>query len=43
MEDHHPAQAICLVAAIMWCGTTEQLLKIEPAEDAIEELHWWFG
>ena len=40
MEDH-PAQAICVVGSIMWCITTENLLKSE--EDLSDSLEWWFN
>ena len=40
MEDH-PAQAICVVASINWCGATENLLKDE--DDVSEGLAWWFS
>lgn len=40
MEDH-PAQAICVVASINWCGATENLLKDE--DDVSDGLAWWYS
>lgn len=40
MEDH-PAQAICVVASIMWCTSTEFTLKSE--EDVRDSLEWWYS
>jgi hypothetical protein len=40
LEDH-PAQSICVVGSIMWCGTTEALLKSE--DDVSDGMEWWAG
>jgi hypothetical protein len=39
LEDH-PAQAICTVASINWCASTELMLSDE--EDVKEGLEFWF-
>lgn len=40
MDEAFPAQAICTVSSIMWCASTELMLKGE--EDVREGMEWWF-
>lgn len=40
MNESLPAQAICTVSSIMWCSSTELMLKDE--DDVREGLEWWF-
>lgn len=40
MDEAYPAQAVCTVASIMWCSSTEVMLKGE--EDVREGMEWWF-
>ncbi len=39
--EKHPAQAVCVVGSIYWCGQTEALLKSE--DDIAEGMEWWFN
>ena len=39
--EEHPAQAICVVGSILWCLSTETLLKSE--DDVYEGLEWWYS
>ena len=39
MEDHK-AEAICVVASIIWCFTTENYLRDE--DEVRENLEYWF-
>ena len=40
MEDY-TAQAISVVGSIIWCATTESLLRSDYDEDIQDSLHWW--
>ncbi len=40
MDENFPAQAICTVSSIMWCSSTELMLK--DGEDVKEGLEWWY-
>jgi len=39
-NEKHPAQAICAVASVMWCSSTENYLNFE--EDVMELMEIWY-